>query len=92
MVLHCWIVAQSVKTLSIHADKYCMARRKTQPQSYNSSRSSTRVNGNYKVNLTFDDLNHRGTVTLEQDWDSTPQDPRGVEIKYTVPNLRQNQN
>jgi hypothetical protein len=57
-------------------------------QQYNSSRSSTRVNGNYKVNLSFDESN-RGRVELRQDHDTTEWSNKSI-IQYTVPNLRAN--
>lgn len=57
-------------------------------QQFNSSRSSTRVNGNYKVNLSFDSSN-RGRVELRQDHDTTEWSNKSI-IQYTVPNLRAN--
>ena len=57
-------------------------------QQYNSSRSTTRVNGNYTVNLSFDD-NKRGKVEIRQDHDTTEWSNKSI-IKYTVPNLRAN--
>jgi len=57
-------------------------------QQFNSSRSSTRVNGNYTVNLSFDESN-RGRVELRQDHDTTEWSNKSI-IQYTVPNLRAN--
>jgi hypothetical protein len=57
-------------------------------QTYNSSRSVARVNGNYAVNIAFD-ANSRGTVEIRQDHDTTEWSPKSI-IQHTVPNLRQN--
>jgi len=57
-------------------------------KSFNSSRSAIRVNGNYTVNIAFDD-NKRGKVEIRQDHDTTEWSNKSI-IKYTVPNLRAN--
>ena len=66
--------------------KYSMAQRKKQ-QSWDSSRSSIRSNGNYTVNISLDH-NKRGRVEIRQDHDTTEWSNKSI-IQYTTPNLRQ---
>lgn len=62
--------------------KYSMARNNTR---FESSQSSTRVNGNYSVNITFDH-NSRGTVELRGRQQTAAPFGDAHNIKYTVPN------
>ena len=57
-------------------------------QTFNSTRSVARTNGNYKVNISFDE-NSRGTVEIAQDHDTTEWSNKSI-IQNTVVNLRQN--